>query len=73
MPYNLAIQVMGDWGGGGGLLDGLLTGGQDARLEGWLTTRRIRISLVAPSSASSWWDSLLVPALTVGSSLMHAG
>eukprot|EP00983_Pelagomonas_calceolata_P096289 1158109-Pelagomonas_calceolata.AAC.9 len=35
---------MGDWGGE--LLDGLITGGQDASLEGRLTICRIRISLV---------------------------
>eukprot|EP00983_Pelagomonas_calceolata_P045005 1139520-Pelagomonas_calceolata.AAC.2 len=64
---------MGEWRGR--LLDGLLAEGQDASLEGWPTTRQIRISLVAPqaSFASSWWGSLLVPALTVGPFLMHAG
>eukprot|EP00983_Pelagomonas_calceolata_P040753 1137766-Pelagomonas_calceolata.AAC.2 len=43
MPSYLAIQVMG--GLGGRLLDGLLTGGRDANLEGWQATRRIRINL----------------------------
>eukprot|EP00983_Pelagomonas_calceolata_P096285 1158109-Pelagomonas_calceolata.AAC.5 len=36
MPCNLATQAMGQLGGR--LLDGLLTGGQDASLEGWPKT-----------------------------------
>eukprot|EP00983_Pelagomonas_calceolata_P086174 1156712-Pelagomonas_calceolata.AAC.1 len=44
MPSNLAIQAMGDWRRR--LLDGLLTGGQDASLEGWPTSLRILIGLV---------------------------
>eukprot|EP00983_Pelagomonas_calceolata_P101379 1158690-Pelagomonas_calceolata.AAC.6 len=36
-------------------MDGLLTGEQDASLEGWPSTCQIRISLVAPSCALSCW------------------
>eukprot|EP00983_Pelagomonas_calceolata_P012823 410129-Pelagomonas_calceolata.AAC.1 len=50
---KISIRVLptsSDWRGR--LLDGLLAGGQDASLQGWLAPRPIRISLVAPSCAS---------------------
>eukprot|EP00983_Pelagomonas_calceolata_P020024 632083-Pelagomonas_calceolata.AAC.1 len=50
IQFRISWVIEGFWGR---LLDGLLTGGQDASLEGWLTTRRIRMSLVAPGCASS--------------------
>mmetsp|Transcript_5732 Transcript_5732/g.15317 ORF Transcript_5732/g.15317 Transcript_5732/m.15317 type:complete len:89 (-) Transcript_5732:72-338(-) len=69
MPCNLATQAMGQLGGR--LLDGLLTGGQDASLEGWPKTCLIHVSLIAPSCAFRWWDSLFVPVQTTGS-FFHA-
>eukprot|EP00983_Pelagomonas_calceolata_P054202 1143614-Pelagomonas_calceolata.AAC.2 len=53
---------MGNWGGGY-WTSCLLAGGQDASLEGWPTTRRIRIILAAPSCTFSWWDSLAMSPL----------
>eukprot|EP00983_Pelagomonas_calceolata_P132480 1161871-Pelagomonas_calceolata.AAC.1 len=61
MPYTKSNQHQtsiqfcnpSNGGLGGRLLDGMLTGGADASLEGWPETRRIHISLVAPSCASS--------------------
>eukprot|EP00983_Pelagomonas_calceolata_P068791 1150086-Pelagomonas_calceolata.AAC.1 len=58
---------MGDQGRG--LWNGLLAGEPGAHLDGWLTTRRTCMSLVASGYAFSWWDSLSVSALTVGSFL----
>eukprot|EP00983_Pelagomonas_calceolata_P128849 1161551-Pelagomonas_calceolata.AAC.14 len=61
---------MGDWGRG--LWNRLLAGEPGAHLDGWLTTRRTHVSLLlleASSYALSWWDSLSVLALTVGSFL----
>eukprot|EP00983_Pelagomonas_calceolata_P070680 1150879-Pelagomonas_calceolata.AAC.1 len=50
---------MRDWGRR--LMDGLLTGGRDASLEGWPPSRRIRIGLFAPNcqGLANWKDSVL--------------
>eukprot|EP00983_Pelagomonas_calceolata_P123893 1161049-Pelagomonas_calceolata.AAC.3 len=57
MPFNLAIQAMGDLGGPRGEATGRAAYGRArASLGGWPTSCRIRISLIAPSCASGWWD-----------------
>eukprot|EP00983_Pelagomonas_calceolata_P113878 1160032-Pelagomonas_calceolata.AAC.11 len=67
MPSISVTPAMGDWGRD--LWIGLLAGEAGAHLDGWLTTRRTRISLFAFRYAFSWWGSLSISALTVESFL----
>eukprot|EP00983_Pelagomonas_calceolata_P033068 1036424-Pelagomonas_calceolata.AAC.2 len=67
MLLNSAIEAMGNGGGGrGGYWTGCL---KEVETQAWKDGRQpvgSTLSRLLASCASSWWDSLFVPALTPG-------